>query len=98
LVAAVNVAADDTVGDGLSGRNDNDVYPMDDESRKRSNISDLKLRCFGVNMSRGEPTFVFCDNESVVKNATNVESTLNKKHSSMAYHTVDGLLLRVLSR
>jgi hypothetical protein len=34
LVAAVNVAADDTVGDGLSGQNDNDVYPMDDESRK----------------------------------------------------------------
>jgi hypothetical protein len=34
LVAAVNVAADDTVGDGLSGCNDNDVYPMDDESRK----------------------------------------------------------------
>ncbi|KAI2508432.1 hypothetical protein MHU86_5959 [Fragilaria crotonensis] len=34
VVAAVNVAADDTIGDGLSGRNDNDVYPMDDESRK----------------------------------------------------------------
>jgi hypothetical protein len=33
LVAAINVAADDTVGDGLSGRNDNDVYPMDAESR-----------------------------------------------------------------
>jgi hypothetical protein len=32
----------------------------------------------------GEPTHVFCDNESVVKNTTNVESTLNKKHSSVA--------------
>jgi hypothetical protein len=37
-------------------------------------------------MPRGEPTYVFCDNESVVKHTTNVESTLNKKHSSVAYH------------
>ena len=46
----------------------------------------FKLRCFGVPMPRAEPTYVLCDNESVVKNTTNVESTLNKKHSSVAYH------------
>jgi hypothetical protein len=46
----------------------------------------FKLRCFGVPMPKGEPTYVLCDNESVVKNTTNVESTLNKKHSSVAYH------------
>ncbi len=46
----------------------------------------FKLRCFGVPLPAGEPTFVFCDNESVVKNTSNVESTLNKKHSSVAYH------------
>ena len=46
----------------------------------------FKLRCFGIPMPKGEPTFVYCDNESVVKNTTNVESTLNKKHSSIAYH------------
>ena len=46
----------------------------------------FKLRCFGVPMPQGEPTHVFCDNESVVKNTTNVESTRNKKHSSVAYH------------
>ncbi len=46
----------------------------------------LKLRCFGAPMPQGEPTHVFCDNESVVKNTTNVESTFNKKHSSVAYH------------
>ena len=46
----------------------------------------FKLRCFGIPLSSGEPTHVFCDNESVVKNTTNVESTLNKKHSSVAYH------------
>jgi hypothetical protein len=46
----------------------------------------FKLRCFGIPMPKGEPTHVLCDNESVVKNTTNVESTLNKKHSSVAYH------------
>jgi hypothetical protein len=46
----------------------------------------FKLRCFGVPLPIGEPTHVFCDNESVVKNTTNVASTLNKKHSSIAYH------------
>ena len=33
LVTAVNVAADDIAGDGLSGQGDNDVYPMDIESQ-----------------------------------------------------------------
>ena len=46
----------------------------------------FKLRCFGIPMPQGEPTYVLCDNESVVKNTTNVDSTLNKKHSSVAYH------------
>ena len=31
-------------------------------------------------------TNIFCDNETVVKNSTNVDSQLNKKHSSVAYH------------
>jgi hypothetical protein len=46
----------------------------------------FKLRCFGIPLPQGEPTYVYCDNESVVKNTTSVESTLNKKHSSIAYH------------
>ena len=46
----------------------------------------FKLRCFGVPLPQGKPAHIFCDNESVVKNTTNVESTLNKKHSSVAYH------------
>eukprot|EP00978_Attheya_sp_CCMP212_P034977 scaffold149828_cov60-Attheya_sp.AAC.2 len=46
----------------------------------------FKLLMFGVPLPRGEPTHVFCDNESVVKNSTSIESTLNKKHSSIAYH------------
>ena len=46
----------------------------------------FKLRCFGIPMPQAEPTYILCDNESVVKNTTNVESTLNKKHSSVAYH------------
>jgi hypothetical protein len=46
----------------------------------------FKLRCFGIPLPAGEPTHVYCDNQSVVKNTTNIESTLNRKHSSVAYH------------
>ena len=34
------------------------------------------------------PAKMFCDNESVVKNSSVLSSTLNKKHSSIAYHSV----------
>jgi len=41
---------------------------------------------FGIPIT--EPTKTYCDNESVVKNATIVTSTLAKKHNSIAYHKV----------
>jgi len=34
------------------------------------------------------PTNTFCDNQSVVNNATRPKSTLQKKHNSFAYHKV----------
>ena len=34
------------------------------------------------------PTQIFCDNETVTRNSTLVESSLKKKHSSIAYHYV----------
>ena len=43
-----------------------------------------KLRMFGVPIEG--PTNVFCDNEAVTKNVINPESTLKKKHNSIAYH------------
>ena len=43
-----------------------------------------KLRMMGIPVDG--PTNVFCDNESVFKNATKPESTLKKKHNSIAYH------------
>jgi hypothetical protein len=43
---------------------------------------------FGIPIVEGYATNVFCDNESVVKNSINVESVLNKKHSSVAYYYV----------
>ncbi|KAI2511667.1 Reverse transcriptase (RNA-dependent DNA polymerase) [Fragilaria crotonensis] len=43
-----------------------------------------KLRMFGVPIDH--PTNVFCDNEAVYKNTTMPESTLKKKHHSIAYH------------
>jgi hypothetical protein len=48
----------------------------------------FKLRMFGIPKVEGHVTDVFCDNESVVENSTNVESLLNKKHNSIAYHYV----------
>jgi hypothetical protein len=48
----------------------------------------FKLRMLGIPIVEGHATNVFCDNESVVNNSTNVESVLNKKHSSVAYHYV----------
>ena len=47
----------------------------------------FKLRMFGVPLSE-EPTTVLCDNEAVVNNSSNIASTLNKKHNSIAYHYV----------
>ena len=45
-----------------------------------------KLRMFGVPLDG--PTNVLCDNESVVKNSSRIDSTLHKKHVSIAYHAV----------
>ena len=41
-----------------------------------------KLRMFGV--PTDGPTNIFCDNEAVTKNASLLESTLKKKHCSIA--------------
>ena len=43
-----------------------------------------KLRMFGVPIDG--PTSVFCDNEAVYKITVLPESTLNRKHHSIAYH------------
>ena len=51
----------------------------------------FKLRMFGIPFvedqnQQDHATNVYCDNEAVVKNNTNVESMLSKKHSSCAYN------------
>jgi len=49
----------------------------------------FKLRMFGIPLYQdedGDATCILCDNESVVNNTTKVHSSLNKKHSSIAYH------------
>ena len=43
-----------------------------------------KLRMMGVPVE--DPTYTFCDNQSVLHNTTKPESTLKKKHHSIAYH------------
>ena len=46
----------------------------------------FKLRMFGVPIDG--PAMVLNDNQSAVNNSSKLESTLNKKHSSIAYHLV----------
>jgi len=42
---------------------------------------------FGIPLDEDRPsTYISCDNKSLVTNSTDVSSTLNKKHSSVAYH------------
>jgi hypothetical protein len=45
-----------------------------------------KLRMLGVPIDG--PTYMFCDNMSVVNNTTAPESMLKKKSNSIAYHAV----------
>lgn len=54
-----------------------------------------KLRMMGVPIDG--PANVFCDNQSVVTNATIPTSTLKKKHNSIAYHRVrEAVAARIL--
>ena len=46
----------------------------------------FKLRMFGIPLYG--PTDVLCDNMGVVNNSSKIESILDKKHSSIAYHAV----------
>jgi hypothetical protein len=43
-----------------------------------------KLRMMGIPLDN--VTFIYCDNEAVVKNTTAPESTLKKKHNAICYH------------
>jgi hypothetical protein len=43
-----------------------------------------KLRMFGIPIDGS--TIAFCDNEAVVLNTTHSESTIKRKHVSIAYH------------
>ena len=46
----------------------------------------FKLRMFGVPIDG--PAHIYYDNDGVVNNSSKVESTLDKKHNSVAYHYV----------
>ena len=57
---------------------------------ERSTTQRYKLRMFSVYING--PADVLCDDQSVVDNTTNVESKLNKKHNSLAFHAVRWLV------
>ena len=42
---------------------------------------------FGIPIDKTYPALhIFCDNQGLIRNVTLVESTLDKKHFSIAYH------------
>ena len=47
----------------------------------------IKLRLLGIPRVEG-PSYILCDNQSVVKSTTRVESTLSKKHNSICWHSI----------
>ena len=46
----------------------------------------IKLKCFGIPITGS--TNVFCDNNAVVLNVSNPESTLTRKHNAINYHII----------
>ena len=46
----------------------------------------FKLRMFGVPVD--DSAYLYCDNQCMVNNSSKVESTLDKKHNSVAYHDI----------
>ena len=46
----------------------------------------IKLQLFGIPIEG--PTYVLCNNESVMKSTSNVEATLSKKHQVICWHAV----------
>ena len=65
-----------------------------DKDAKESVILRYQLRSMGINLSKPTPRFV--DNMSVVLNATNPSSALNKKTVALSYHLVGLMLLTML--
>ena len=100
LVAAVNVAADDTVGDGLSGRNDNVVYPMDDESRKmfalstseqRSTITpEILSRRWGVGLDTAKRTLQVTTQSGIRNVLAPGEKKVRQKLDHLAFPNLSG--------
>ncbi|KAI2504065.1 hypothetical protein MHU86_10347 [Fragilaria crotonensis] len=105
LVAAVNVAADDTAGDGLSGRNDNDVYPMDDESRKlfalstsdkRSVITpEILSRRWGVGLDTAKRTLKVTTQSGIRNVLAKGERKVRQKLDHLAFPNLSVLNINV---
>jgi hypothetical protein len=100
LVAAINVAADDSVGDGLSGRNDNDVYPMDAESRnlfalstsgKRSALTpEILSRRWGVGLDTAKRTLQVTTQSGIRNVLAPGERKVRQKLDHLAFPNLSG--------
>ncbi len=82
--------AGDGIRDSCLSRGHGNMYKRQTEFTAMKNAVEMiealryKLRMFGVPIDG--PTNIFCDNGAVCSNTTRPESTLSKKHHSIAYH------------
>jgi len=100
LVAAINVAADDISGDGLSGWNDNDVYPMDDESQKlfalstgekRSTITpEILSRRWGIGLDTAKRTLQVTTQSGIRNVLARGERKVRQKLNHLAFPNLSG--------
>jgi hypothetical protein len=49
-------------------------------------VEDLRYKLWMMGIAIDEPTNMFCDNKAVFKNSAFPETTIKKKHNSIAYH------------
>ncbi len=85
LVAAVNVAADDTVEDGLSGRNDNDVNPT------QSVITpEILSRRWGVGLDTAKRTLQVTTQSGIRNFLARGERKVSQKLDHLAFPNLSG--------
>ena len=56
--------------------------------RLRDKIVEMRLKCKSIGLVLDGPTYVYCDNQRVVRKTSIPDSTLSKKHNAVHYHIV----------
>jgi hypothetical protein len=100
LIAAINIAADDMDGDGLSGHSDDIVYPMGKESRKLFSLSTNEKRSvltpailaqrWGIGLDAAKRTLQVTTQAGIRNVLAPGERKLHQKLHHLAFPTLKG--------